>query len=123
MTSSFNHQSKYNRNNDWVFYIIWFMWVVLLRQQNNIYFRVSLPMKNVFHISWNILMVFMRRNLSCKNRDEKRFPIPLSIVFGNVYEFTDATGDTTDCPLASLVGLDIDIGVPILRKYYYFYVQ
>ena len=48
-------------------------------------------------------------------RDEERFPTPLNIVFGNVYEFTDATGDTTACPLAGLAGLDVDIDDPILE--------
>ena len=48
-------------------------------------------------------------------REEGRFSTPVTVVFGNVYEFTDATGDTTACPLAGLAGLDIDIDDPILE--------
>jgi len=35
-----------------------------------------------------------------------RFPAGLSIVFANVYEFTDATGDLSSCPSAELLGFN-----------------
>lgn len=48
--------------------------------------------------------------------DEERFPNGISVVYANVYEFTDATGDAAACPLSSVVGLDVDIDDPILEE-------
>lgn len=33
-----------------------------------------------------------------------RFPNGVSVIFGNMYEFTDGTGDTSSCPAAQLAG-------------------
>ncbi len=38
-------------------------------------------------------------------RDEERFPNGVYVVFSNLFEFTDGTGDTTVCPLAATMGL------------------
>jgi lysophospholipase L1-like esterase len=35
-----------------------------------------------------------------------RFPSGLHVVFGNLYEFTDATGDLSLCPAAEILGFD-----------------
>src|SRR5206468_8946026 len=37
-------------------------------------------------------------------KDPTRFPNGSYVVFGNVYEYTDATGDMASCPAASLSG-------------------
>ena len=41
-------------------------------------------------------------------RDEAptRFPAGVYVVFTNVYEFTDATGDLSSCPSSELLGFD-----------------
>jgi lysophospholipase L1-like esterase len=33
-----------------------------------------------------------------------RFPNGVSVIYGNIYEFTDGTGDTSSCPAAQLAG-------------------
>ena len=33
-----------------------------------------------------------------------RFPNGVSVIYGNMYEFTDGTGDTSSCPAAALAG-------------------
>ena len=38
--------------------------------------------------------------------DPARFPNGVFVVFGNMYEFTDGTGDVTSCPAAGLAGFD-----------------
>lgn len=38
-------------------------------------------------------------------KDPKRFPKGSFVIFGNVYEYTDGTGDVTSCPAAKAVGL------------------
>lgn len=45
-----------------------------------------------------------------------RFPGGVFVVFGNVYEFTDATGDLDSCPMASYLGFSGTI--PQLRDGY-----
>jgi lysophospholipase L1-like esterase len=45
-----------------------------------------------------------------------RFPRGLSVVYANVYEYTDATGDLGVCETASILGFDYD--VPGLRAAY-----
>lgn len=47
---------------------------------------------------------------------EPRFPNGLSVVYANVYEYTDATGDLSLCPTAELLGFDFV--VPELRDAY-----
>lgn len=49
-------------------------------------------------------------------REQGRFSKDPKIIFGNIYEFTDATGDTSACPLAGMAGLDNDLGNPILEE-------
>lgn len=38
------------------------------------------------------------------SKDAKRFPKGSYVVFANVYEFTDSTGDVTACPVSQAVG-------------------
>jgi lysophospholipase L1-like esterase len=38
--------------------------------------------------------------------DPARFPNGVFIIFANMYEFTDGTGDVTSCPAAGLAGFD-----------------
>lgn len=38
--------------------------------------------------------------------DPTRFPNGIDVIFSNMYEFTDATGDVTSCPAANLAGFD-----------------
>jgi hypothetical protein len=45
-----------------------------------------------------------------------RFPAGLSVVYANVYEYSDATGDLGLCPTAELFGFDF--AVPALRQAY-----
>ena len=45
-----------------------------------------------------------------------RFPNGVYVVFTNQYEFTDATGDVTACPLASLAGFEAAITDPMLEE-------
>ncbi len=45
-----------------------------------------------------------------------RFPAGAFVVFGNVYEYTDGTGDLGSCPTAELLGFDYT--VPELRDGY-----
>lgn len=40
--------------------------------------------------------------------DPERFPNGVYVVYSNVYEFTDATGDTASCPPAAALGLGND---------------
>jgi lysophospholipase L1-like esterase len=46
--------------------------------------------------------------------DPAKFPNGVFIVFGNVYEFTDATADLLSCPAASLAGFDANPEDPTL---------
>ncbi len=39
-------------------------------------------------------------------KDPKRFPNGSFVVFGNIYEFTDGTGDVASCKASKAVGLD-----------------
>lgn len=39
-------------------------------------------------------------------KDPARFPNGVFVLFANMYEFTDATGDVTSCPAAGLAGFD-----------------
>jgi len=48
-------------------------------------------------------------------RDPK-FSKGVDVVFTNVYEFTDGTGDATTCPFSSMVNLNIDVDAPILEE-------
>jgi hypothetical protein len=45
-----------------------------------------------------------------------RFPNGVYVVFTNQYEFTDATGDVTSCPLAALAGFSAAITDPALEE-------
>ncbi len=45
-----------------------------------------------------------------------RFPNGVYVVFTNQYEFTDATGDVTACPLAGLAGFEAAITDPMLEE-------
>ena len=45
-----------------------------------------------------------------------RFPAGISIIFTDLYEFTDATGDTTSCPAAALAGFDEPVTDPALPE-------
>ena len=44
-----------------------------------------------------------------------RFSKGIDVVFTNIYEFTDGTGDATACPFADLVNLNVDIDDPLLE--------
>lgn len=44
-----------------------------------------------------------------------RFSKGIDVVFANIYEFTDGTGDATACPFADLVQLNVDIDDPLLE--------
>lgn len=44
-----------------------------------------------------------------------KFRKGIDIVFANLYEFTDGTGDATACPFAELVNLDVDVDDPLLE--------
>jgi lysophospholipase L1-like esterase len=46
--------------------------------------------------------------------DPMKFPNGVFIVFGNVYEFTDATADLLSCPAAGLAGFDANPTDPTL---------
>ena len=50
--------------------------------------------------------------------DEKpvRFPNGVFVIFANLYEFTDGTGDLGSCPTASLLGMDVQ--APQMRQTY-----
>ena len=48
--------------------------------------------------------------------ESSRFPAGVQIIFGNVYEYTDGTGDMDSCPAASIVGFEQDL--PQLRDAY-----
>ncbi|TNE48228.1 MAG: hypothetical protein EP343_16580 [Deltaproteobacteria bacterium] len=39
-------------------------------------------------------------------KDPKRFPNGSYVIFGNIYEYTDGTGDVKSCPASKAVGLD-----------------
>ncbi len=45
-----------------------------------------------------------------------RFPNGVYVVFTNLYEFTDATGDVTSCPAAGLAGFDAAVTDPALEE-------
>ena len=47
---------------------------------------------------------------------DPKFSNGIDIVFANLYEFTDGTGDATSCPLAGLANLDIDVDDPFLEE-------
>ncbi len=44
--------------------------------------------------------------LSWFREDPSRFPNGVFVVFSNMFEFTDATGDVTSCPAAGVAGFD-----------------
>ena len=44
-----------------------------------------------------------------------KFSKGIDIIFANLYEFTDGTGDATACPFADLVNLNVDIDDPLLE--------
>lgn len=44
--------------------------------------------------------------LGALERAKARFPNGLYVVFGNLYEFTDGTGDLSLCPTAEILGFD-----------------
>jgi lysophospholipase L1-like esterase len=44
-----------------------------------------------------------------------RFPNGVSVIFTNLYEFTDGTGDVTSCPMAGLAGFGEAIDNPALE--------
>ena len=45
-----------------------------------------------------------------------RFPSGIHVVFSNLYEFTDATGDTSACPAAGLAGYGEAVTDPALEE-------
>jgi len=45
-----------------------------------------------------------------------RFPNGVSVIFSNLYEFTDGTGDVTSCPVAGLAGFEAAIDDPALEE-------
>ncbi len=45
-----------------------------------------------------------------------RFPNGIYVVFTNQYEFTDATGDVTACPMAGLAGFEDAVTDPMLEE-------
>jgi len=47
-------------------------------------------------------------------KEPDRFPNGVHVVFTNLYEFTDATGDVTACPLAELAGFGAAVTDPEL---------
>jgi lysophospholipase L1-like esterase len=49
-------------------------------------------------------------------KDAARFPNGSSLVFSNIYEFTDGTGDTTSCGLAEMAGLSEPVTDPALEE-------
>lgn len=51
-----------------------------------------------------------------RNEASTRFPAGVDIVFANVYEFTDATGDLASCPSAELLGFNGS--VPEMKEAY-----
>ena len=57
----------------------------------------------------------MRKGLEWLN-DAEKFPKGISVVYANLYEFTDATGDAAACPLSEVVSLNVDIDDPILEE-------
>jgi lysophospholipase L1-like esterase len=48
--------------------------------------------------------------------DPQRFPAGVFVIFANVYEYTDGTGELDSCPTAGLIGLggDYQVGAPAL---------
>ena len=58
---------------------------------------------------WNQTFEFMelmREATEWFREDPARFPGGVHIIFTNLYEFTDATGDVTSCPAAGLAGYE-----------------
>ncbi len=49
-------------------------------------------------------------------KEPGRFPSGVHVVFTNLYEFTDATGDVTSCPAAGLAGYGEAITDPALEE-------
>ncbi|MCB9779570.1 MAG: SGNH/GDSL hydrolase family protein [Alphaproteobacteria bacterium] len=49
-------------------------------------------------------------------KEPGRFPNGVYVVFTNLYEFTDATGDVTACPLAGLAGYSAAVTDPALEE-------
>ena len=47
---------------------------------------------------------------------DPKFTKGIDIVFANLYEFTDGTGDATACPLADVVNLNVDVDDPFLEE-------
>ncbi len=50
-------------------------------------------------------VLYMRDAISWFRKDPKRFPKGVFVIFANMYEYTDGTGDLLSCPLAILAGL------------------
>jgi len=50
-------------------------------------------------------ITYMREAIQWFRDNEDRFPAGVFVVFTNVFEFTDGTGDTQSCELAGAVGL------------------
>lgn len=48
----------------------------------------------------------MRDAIHYLKDDPTRFPNGVFVIFANMYEFTDATGDVSSCPAAGLAGFD-----------------
>lgn len=48
----------------------------------------------------------MRDAIHYLKDDPTRFPNGVFVIFANMYEFTDGTGDVTSCPAAGLAGFD-----------------
>jgi lysophospholipase L1-like esterase len=48
----------------------------------------------------------MRDAIHYLKDDPARFPNGVFVIFANMYEFTDGTGDVTSCPAAGLAGFD-----------------
>ena len=60
-------------------------------------------------------MALMRESVEWIKEDG-RFENGVHVVFTNLYEFTDATGDVTSCPLAGLAGYDAAVTDPALEE-------
>ena len=49
-------------------------------------------------------------------KDPERFPAGVDVIFSNLYEFTDGTGDVTSCPTAGLAGYGEAVSNPALAE-------
>jgi lysophospholipase L1-like esterase len=64
----------------------------------------------------DVIAAEMRAAIDWFKADPARFPAGVFVVFANVYEFSDGTGNLSACPGASIIGLpaDYQMGAPAL---------